>query len=71
MDSQTLDSDDDDDKPRTLLIKFHHWDKTMQLFKGREALRSAGIRIGDDLTRRQRHAAARKRYADRFILENN
>ena len=49
-------SDDDGDKqkPRTLLIKFLHWDKKMKVLKGREVLRDAGIRIGDDLTRRQR-----------------
>lgn len=53
------DEDTSNDKPRILLIKFHHWDKKMMLFKGRETLRSVGIRIGDDLTRRQRHALQR------------
>ena len=47
-------SDDDGQKPQTLLIKFLHWDKKMKVLKGHEVLREAGIRIGDDLTRRQR-----------------
>ena len=45
--------DDDGVKTRTLLIKFLHWDNKMKVLKGREALRDVGIRIGDDLTRRQ------------------
>ena len=47
-------SDDDGQKPRALLIKFLHWDKKMKVLKGREVLREVGIRIGDDLNRRQR-----------------
>ena len=47
-------NDGDDVKQRTLLIKFLHWDKKMKVLKGREALREVGIRVGGDLTRRQR-----------------
>lgn len=46
-----------------LLIKFYHWDKEMQLFKGREDLRRADIRIGDDLMSRQRQTL--KRWAEK------
>ena len=46
----------DPDNPRILLIKFLHWDKKMAVLKGREKLREVGLRVGDDLTRRQRGA---------------
>ena len=45
---------DNPDNPRILLIKFLQWDKMMAVLKGRDKLREAGIRVGDDLTRRQR-----------------
>ena len=45
---------DNPDNPRIMLIKFLHWDKKMAVLKGRDKLREAGIRVGDDLTRRQR-----------------
>lgn len=49
----------DTDSPRILLIKFLHWDKKMSTIKGRENLRQFGLRVGDDLTRRQRAALKR------------
>ena len=42
------------DQPRILLIKFLHWDHKMNLYKCREVLREKDIRVGDELTRRQR-----------------
>lgn len=48
---------------RILLIKFLHWDNKMKVLKGRESLRAAGIRVGDDLTKRQRQSL--KDLADR------
>ena len=58
--------DDDGVKTRTLLIKFLHWDKKMEVLKGWEALREVDIRIDDDPTRRQRKAlqylSARDKY---------
>lgn len=53
----------ENDKPRILLIKFLHWDKKMKVLKGREPLRAAGIRVSDDLTKRQRQSL--KSLADR------
>ena len=44
----------DPDNPRILLIKFLHWDKKMAVLKECEKLRKVGLRVGDDLTRRQR-----------------
>ncbi|MEW8547341.1 MAG: hypothetical protein AB2693_27855 [Candidatus Thiodiazotropha sp.] len=51
------------DKSRILLIKFLHWDKKMKVLKGREPLRATGIRVSDDLTKRQRQSL--KALADR------
>ena len=45
---------DADENPRIVLIKFLHWDRKMAALRGREALREHRIRIGDDITRRQR-----------------
>ena len=47
------------ESPRILLIKFLHWDRKMAVFRGRETLREYGIRIGDDITRRQRDSLKR------------
>ena len=60
------DEDTSNDKPSIFLIKFHQWDKKMILFKGREILRDVGIRIGDNLTRRQRHALQRLAQQSKF-----
>ena len=46
----------DPDNPRILLIKILHWDKKMAVLKDREKLREVGLRVGDDLTKRQRDA---------------
>ena len=53
---------DADENPCMVLIKFLHWDRKMAVLRGREALREHGIRIGDDITRRQR--ATLKRLSD-------
>lgn len=53
----------ENDKSRILLIKFLHWDKKMKVLKGREPLRAVGIRVSDDLTKRQRQSL--KSLADR------
>ena len=47
------------ENPRILLIKFLHWDRKMAVLRGRETLREYGIRVGDDITRRQRDTLKR------------
>lgn len=51
------------EQPKILLVKFQYWDHKMDVYKGRDKLRENGIRIGDDLTRRQRHIL--KKFAER------
>ena len=41
-------------KPRMVIMKFRYDDDKHRIFKGRDALRDRGIRVGNDLTRRQR-----------------
>ena len=53
---------DADENPRIVLIKCLHWGRKMTVLRGREALREHGIRIGGDITRRQR--ATLKRLSD-------
>lgn len=57
--SQDDSGSNDEVKPRTLLIKFLRWEIKMKILKGRDALRNVGIRVGDDLTRRQQKNFAR------------
>ena len=47
-------TNDNQDNPRPIIVRFLHWDDKMCLYQGRDDLRTRGVRIADDLTRRQR-----------------
>ena len=41
-------------KPRMVIMKFRYDDDKHRIYTGRDTLRKRGIRVGNDLTRRQR-----------------
>ncbi|MEW8548564.1 MAG: hypothetical protein AB2693_34110, partial [Candidatus Thiodiazotropha sp.] len=45
---------DSQDNPRPIIVRFLHWDDKMSIYQGRDDLRTRGVRVADDLTRRQR-----------------
>ena len=47
-------TNDAENEPRPVIVRFLHWDDKMCVYQGREALRSEGIRVADDLTTSQR-----------------
>ena len=49
----TADAEND---PRPVIVRCLYWDDKMSKYKGREVLRSEGIRVADDLTQRQGQA---------------
>lgn len=51
--------DNDEDNPRPIIARFLHWDDKISVFQVWDDLRSRGIRIADDLTRRQRETLKR------------
>ena len=46
------------DKPRPIVVKFHHWDDKIMALTSRQKLKEADIGIGNDLTRRQQKTLA-------------
>ncbi|XP_070569300.1 uncharacterized protein [Ptychodera flava] len=42
------------DKPRPIVVKFHHFEDKISALKARQQLKEADIGIGNDLTKRQR-----------------